>query len=95
MVSFELIGWIFRFISICILSVFCGATKTTTNFLGFRRRKNRMDKFNQGINRPGGGPITYTVQHTGCCKGCTSGCGANNANANPNAGKTTNLTRRN
>lgn len=50
-----------------------------------------MDKFNQGINRPGGGPITYTVQHTGCCRGCTSGCNNNaNANTNPyaNMGKT-------
>lgn len=46
-----------------------------------------MDRFNQGLNRPGGGPITYTVQHTGCCKGCTSGCNTNgNGNGNGNAG---------
>lgn len=61
-------------------SVHCGLCEKNNN-LGFRRRRNRMDKFNQGLNKPGGGQITYTVQHTGCR---TSGCG-NNANNGNNA----------
>lgn len=53
---------------------------------GYRRRRNRMDRFNQGLNK-GGGQVTYTIQHTGCCKGC-AGCGSNANNGNGLNGKT-------